>query len=96
MNKGDDVISTLNLQGQFTDLVPGLIASMQDQFCWSPDGREVWFIASSGGTSFDTLKAVTLSGKVRELYQFPGASVNIDSATAMGACCCASTTSRAS
>ena len=84
VNKGDDVISTLNLQGQFTDLVPGLIASMQDQFCWSPDGREVWFIASSGGTSFDTLKAVTLSGKVRELYQFPGASVNIDSATSDG------------
>ncbi len=83
VNKGD-VISTLDLQGQFTDLVPNLIASMQDQFCWSPDGREVWFIASSGGTSFDTLKAVTLSGKVREIYQFPGANVNIDSATSDG------------
>jgi len=83
-NKGGDVISTLDLQGQFTDLVPHLIASMQDQFCWSPDGREVWFIESSGGTSFDTLKAVTLSGKVREIYQFPGATVNIDSATSDG------------
>jgi Tol biopolymer transport system component len=83
-NKGGDVISTIDLQGQFTDLVPDLIASMQDQFCWSPDGREVWFIASSGGTSFDTLKAVTLSRKVREIYQFPGASVNIDSATSDG------------
>ena len=84
VNKGGDVISTLDLQGQFTDLVPHLIASMQDQFCWSPDGREVWFIASSGGTSFDTLKAVTLSGNVREIYQFPGTSVNIDSATSDG------------
>jgi Tol biopolymer transport system component len=84
VNKGGDVISTLDLQGQFTDLVPHLIASMQDQFCWSPDGREVWFIASSGGTSFDTLKAVTLSGKVREIYQFPGVRVNIDSAASDG------------
>jgi Tol biopolymer transport system component len=83
-NKGGDVISTLDLRGQFTDLVPNLIASTQDQFCWSPDGREVWFIASSGGTSFDTLKAVTLSGKVREIYQFPGAGVNIDSAMSDG------------
>ena len=39
--------------------------------CWSPDGKEVWY-AASASTNDRWPKAVSLDGKVRPLFTFPG------------------------
>jgi hypothetical protein len=38
---------------------------------WSPDGTEVWFAATNGGSG-DEPRAVSLSGKVRSITNVPG------------------------
>ncbi|MBK8594600.1 MAG: serine/threonine-protein kinase [Holophagales bacterium] len=38
---------------------------------WTPSGEEVWFTAT-GETGSRTLRAVTRSGRVREVYRMPG------------------------
>ena len=38
---------------------------------WSPSGAEVWFTAT-GETGSRTLRAVSLEGRVREIYRVPG------------------------
>jgi Tol biopolymer transport system component len=40
--------------------------------CWTPDGKEIWFTATPGLGSPETLHAVDLDGKVRLVAQVPG------------------------
>ncbi|HXR96680.1 MAG TPA: serine/threonine-protein kinase [Terriglobales bacterium] len=70
-NLGDDLgrIAVVALASRKKlDLTP-LYATAQG-LAWSPSGREIWFTASN--TIDRTLRAVTLSGKVRSLYESAG------------------------
>jgi Tol biopolymer transport system component/predicted Ser/Thr protein kinase len=68
---GDDggTISVVDLSGKKSDLTERW--SSAQGLAWSPSGDEVWFTATATGFS-RSLRAVTLSGKVRELLSAPG------------------------
>jgi len=46
--------------------------SGEQGLAWSPDGQEIWFTASMGGTSDRALYAVSRKGKQRLVLQGPG------------------------
>jgi serine/threonine protein kinase len=58
-------IRVTDRKGQIRTLVTGL--SYVNGLAWSPDGREIWFTASSGRLTMYLLEAVTLDGHRRML-----------------------------
>jgi serine/threonine protein kinase/Tol biopolymer transport system component len=68
---GDDggTISVIDLKGKKSDLTERWASALGA--AWSPSGDEIWFTATASGFS-RSLRAVTLSGKVRELLSAPG------------------------
>ena len=68
---GDDggTISVVDLKGKKSDLTERWASALGA--AWSPSGDEIWFTATASGFS-RSLRAVTLSGKVRELLSAPG------------------------
>jgi len=68
---GDDggTVSVVDLNGKKSDLTERWASALG--LAWSPSGDEVWFTAT--GTGFSrSLRAVSLSGKLRELLSAPG------------------------
>jgi eukaryotic-like serine/threonine-protein kinase len=47
-------------------------ASSASGLAWSPDGKEIWFTASELGSNQQPLRAVTLSGQKRIVYEMAG------------------------
>jgi len=70
-NDGDDQgsVAVIGPDGHEKKLSSGWISV--EGVLWSPSGDEVWFAASPSGTS-DNLRAVTLSGKLRNITNVPG------------------------
>jgi Tol biopolymer transport system component/predicted Ser/Thr protein kinase len=68
---GDDggTVSVVDLKGKKSDLTERWASAIGA--AWSPSGDEIWFTATASGFS-RSLRAVTLSGKVRELLSAPG------------------------
>jgi Tol biopolymer transport system component len=69
--QGRTSIRVVDLSGKARTLV-----TMSDwwNLAWSPDGKEIWYAAPEPGqpVAFESLQAVTLSGKRRLLLRFPG------------------------
>ena len=63
-------IQVMDLAGRRTTLSEGW-RSFVANVAWAPSGREVWFTALQAGW-IASLRAVTLSGKEREILQLPG------------------------
>jgi Tol biopolymer transport system component len=68
---GDDggTVSVVDLKGKKSDLTERWASAFGA--AWSPSGDEIWFTATATGFS-RSLRAVTLSGKGRELLSAPG------------------------
>jgi Tol biopolymer transport system component len=68
---GDDggTISLVDLSGKKSDLTERWSSAFG--LAWSPSGDEVWFTATATGFS-RSLRAVSLSGKLRDLLSAPG------------------------
>jgi eukaryotic-like serine/threonine-protein kinase len=68
---GDDggTISVVDLNGKKSDLTERWASAFG--LAWSPEGSEVWFTATATGFS-RSLRAVSPSGKLRELLSAPG------------------------
>jgi eukaryotic-like serine/threonine-protein kinase len=68
---GDDggTVSVVDLSGKKSDLTERWSSAFG--LAWSPSGDEVWFTATATGFS-RSLRAVSLSGKLRELLSAPG------------------------
>jgi eukaryotic-like serine/threonine-protein kinase len=68
---GDDggTICVVDLNGKKSDLTERWASAFG--LAWSPDGNEIWFTATATGFS-RSLRAVSLSGKLRELLSAPG------------------------
>jgi serine/threonine protein kinase/Tol biopolymer transport system component len=68
---GDDggTVSVIDLRGRKSDLTERWASEFG--LAWSPSGDEVWFTATDTGFS-RSLRAVSLSGKVRVLLSAPG------------------------
>ena len=68
---GDDggTVSVVDLRGKKSDLTDRWASVLGA--AWSPSGDEIWFTATASGFS-RSLRAATLSGKVRELLSAPG------------------------
>jgi len=68
---GDDggTVSVVDLSGKTSDLTERWSSAIG--LAWSPSGDEVWFTATATGFS-RSLRAVSLSGKLRELLSAPG------------------------
>ncbi len=70
--QGDDGggVSVVDLAGKKVALAPPTFASIKG-LAWSPDGREIWFAAADVGGN-RALHAVSLSGRMRTLFQGTG------------------------
>jgi eukaryotic-like serine/threonine-protein kinase len=67
-DEGD--IDVIDLHGKETTLATGFISL--EGVAWAPGGKEVWFAANSPRTGWaDSIRAVTLSGKMRTLLTSP-------------------------
>jgi Tol biopolymer transport system component len=68
---GDDggTVSVVDLQGKKSNLTERWASTIG--LAWSPSGDEVWFTATDTGFS-RSLRAVNLSGKLRDLLSAPG------------------------
>jgi len=66
---GDDMgeVMVVDLQGRTKTLTRQLPTSVG--LAWVPEDREIWF--TSGEASWDTLEAVDLQGRSREVYRAP-------------------------
>jgi eukaryotic-like serine/threonine-protein kinase len=63
-------IDVVDLHGNKTTLATGFISL--EGLAWGPGGKEVWFAANSPHTGWaDSIRAVTLSGKMRTLLTSP-------------------------
>lgn len=69
---GDDrgVVSVINLQKEKKTLTDEWAS--ESGLAWSPDGNEIWFTASKGGSNQQILYAVTLSGELRVVSGMAG------------------------
>jgi eukaryotic-like serine/threonine-protein kinase len=66
----DGSIDVVDLNGKRTVLSTGWISL--EGLDWSEDGKEVWFASNSAQTGWaDTIRAVTLSGKLRTVMVMP-------------------------
>jgi eukaryotic-like serine/threonine-protein kinase len=68
---GDDggTVSVVDLHGKKSDLTERWASAIG--LAWEPSANEIWFTATATGFS-RSLRAVTLSGKLRELLTAPG------------------------
>jgi eukaryotic-like serine/threonine-protein kinase len=66
----DGDIDVIDLHGKETTLAAGFLSL--EGVAWAPGGKEVWFAANSPHTGWaDSIRAVTLSGKMRTLFISP-------------------------
>jgi eukaryotic-like serine/threonine-protein kinase len=66
----DGSVDVVDLSGKRTVLSKGWISL--EGLAWSANGKEVWFASNSPHTGWaDTVRAVTLSGKIRTVLQLP-------------------------
>ncbi|MGB9070069.1 MAG: protein kinase [Candidatus Acidiferrales bacterium] len=66
----DGDIDVIDLHGRKTTLATGFLSL--EGVAWGPGGKEVWFAANSPRTGWaDSIRAVTLSGKMRTLLTSP-------------------------
>jgi eukaryotic-like serine/threonine-protein kinase len=61
-------VCLIDLSGHLSVLSPEWLS--EDGLAWSPDGKEVWFTAARKGNNRD-LRAVNMSGRVREILDLP-------------------------
>jgi len=70
VNGNDEgALELVDLSGKRTVLVPDDVSL--EGIAWSPNGKEVWYAGTSNGGWADTIFAVSLSGKKRNILTMP-------------------------